>query len=129
MSATITFRSYKITGLKVISMIYCSGCGNEMHETAVACPSCGAVNKSNVIKGNKSKVVAGVLALFLGGLGVHKFYLGQTGLGILYLCLYFFGIFFLFIPTLIIGVIAFVEAIVYFCSSDENFDNKYNRIR
>ena len=54
MSATITFRSYNIIGLKVLNMIYCSGYGNEMHETAVVCPSCGAVNKSNVVKGNKS---------------------------------------------------------------------------
>tara|TARA_B100001093_G_scaffold454714_1_gene464291 strand:+ start:94 stop:468 length:375 start_codon:yes stop_codon:yes gene_type:complete len=28
-------------------MIYCVGCGKEMHETAAFCPSCGAVNPSN----------------------------------------------------------------------------------
>jgi TM2 domain-containing membrane protein YozV len=33
----------------------------------------------------KSKTTAGLLAIFLGGLGFHKFYLGQTGRGILYL--------------------------------------------
>lgn len=33
----------------------------------------------------KNKTTAGLLALFLGGLGVHKFYLGQTLAGVLYL--------------------------------------------
>ncbi len=64
----------------------------------------------------KSKVLAGVLALLLGGIGVHKFYLGQTGLGILYL---------IFSWTFIPGIIAFIDAIVLFCSSDENFEIKY----
>ena len=35
----------------------------------------------------KNRVTAGVLALLLGGLGVHRFYLGQTGKGILMLSL------------------------------------------
>lgn len=34
----------------------------------------------------KSKITAGILAILLGGLGIHKFYLGKTGMGILYLC-------------------------------------------
>lgn len=33
----------------------------------------------------KSKTTATLLAFFLGGLGAHKFYLGQTGQGILFL--------------------------------------------
>jgi TM2 domain-containing membrane protein YozV len=33
----------------------------------------------------KNKVVAGLLAIFVGGLGIHKFYLGKVGQGILYL--------------------------------------------
>ena len=39
----------------------------------------------------KSKVAAGVLGIFLGGIGVHKFYLGKVGMGILYLLT--FGLF------------------------------------
>src|SRR5690554_3028666 len=34
---------------------------------------------------NKSKTTAGLLAIFLGAFGIHKFYLGRTGMGILYL--------------------------------------------
>lgn len=67
----------------------------------------------------KSKIAAGVLALFLGGLGVHKFYLGKVGMGILYLCFCWTGI-----PA----VVAFIEGIIYLCSNDENFQLK-NHVR
>jgi|AGTN01.2.fsa_nt_gi Predicted membrane protein len=64
----------------------------------------------------KSKVAAGLLALFLGGIGVHKFYLGQVGAGIVYL---------LFCWTGIPAIIGFVEGIIYLTSSDENFYYRY----
>ena len=60
----------------------------------------------------KSKVTAGILAIFLGGLGIHKFYLGQGGMGVLYL---------LFCWTGIPELIGFIEGIIYLTSSDENF--------
>ena len=60
----------------------------------------------------KSKVVAGVLAILIGGIGVHKFYLGKIGSGILYLCFCWTGI-----PALL----GLIEGIIYLCSSDENF--------
>ncbi|WMQ74037.1 MAG: hypothetical protein GPOALKHO_001055 [Sodalis sp.] len=53
---------------------------------------------------------------FLGGLGVHKFYLGKIGQGVLYL---------LFCWTFIPAFIAFIEFIVYLCTSDEKFARKY----
>lgn len=49
----------------------------------------------------KNPTTAVLLALFLGGVGAHKFYLGQTGLGIVYL---------LFSWTTIPGWIALIEA-------------------
>lgn len=49
----------------------------------------------------KSSTTAVLLALFLGGLGAHKFYMGQTGMGILYL---------VFCWTYIPSIIAFIEA-------------------
>lgn len=64
----------------------------------------------------KSKLVAGLLAIFLGGLGAHKFYLGKPIQGLLYL---------LFCWTFIPGFIAFVEGIVYLASSDDSFARKY----
>lgn len=63
-----------------------------------------------------SKGIAGVLALILGGLGAHKFYLDKPGQGLLYL---------LFCWTLIPVLLGVVEGIVYLASSDESFHAKY----
>lgn len=65
----------------------------------------------------KSKVAAGILGIFLGGLGVHKFYMGQIGMGILYLCFCWTGI-----PA----IVGFIEGIIYLCSNDENFQLKHH---
>ena len=64
----------------------------------------------------KSKTTAGLLAIFLGGIGIHKFYLGKIGMGILYI---------VFCWTYVPAIIGFIEGIVYLTSSDENFYNKY----
>jgi TM2 domain-containing membrane protein YozV len=65
----------------------------------------------------KSKVAAGILAILLGGIGVHKFYLGKVGMGILYLCFCWTGI-----PA----VLGLIEGIMYLCSNDENFQLKHH---
>ena len=65
----------------------------------------------------KNKTTAGLLALFLGWAGVHRFYLGQTGLGILYFFLMFFGVSF---------VLGLIDAIVFFSMDDGDFNRKYN---
>ena len=64
----------------------------------------------------KSRVAAILLALFLGGLGAHKFYLGQVGMGLLYL---------VFCWTGIPAIVALVEANLYLLASDEDFQKKY----
>ena len=66
--------------------------------------------------GEKNRVVAAVLAFFLGGFGIHKFYLGQIGWGIVYL---------IFCWTFIPAFVAFIEFIIYLCTSDEDFARKY----
>ena len=65
----------------------------------------------------KSKIAAGLLAFFFGGLGIHKFYLGKTGMGIFYL---------LFCWTLIPTIVGMIEGVVYLCSNDENFQLKHH---
>jgi TM2 domain-containing membrane protein YozV len=65
----------------------------------------------------RSKTAAGLFALFLGWAGVHRFYLGQVGLGILYFFLMFIGVSF---------VLGLIDAIVFFSMNDEAFDRKYN---
>lgn len=68
-------------------------------------------------KQENKKVLAGVLAILLGYLGIHKFILGYTKEGIIQIIL-----------TLccgIGGVIALVEGIIYLTKSDEDFYNTY----
>lgn len=66
----------------------------------------------------KDKNVAGILALFLGGFGVHRFYLGQGGLGFFYLIFCWFPL---------MWVIGIIDAIVFFTTDKETFDAKYNK--
>ena len=68
-----------------MSMIFCRGCGKEIHESAVTCPHCGAPQSKTALGFGKKQSTAFLLAFFLGGLGGHRFYLGNIGLGILYL--------------------------------------------
>jgi len=120
--------------------VLCPQCGAPVAEGATKCEYCGAsvaqptqqaqpqyqpqqntYQQANVASERanwpvKSKIVAAILAFLLGGIGVHKFYLGQTGKGILYLILCW---------TYIPGIIAFIEGIMMLCSSDENFQTKY----
>lgn len=60
----------------------------------------------------KSKTTAGILGILLGGLGIHKFYLGKPGMGILYI---------LFCWTYIPAIAGLVEGIIYLTQSDEKF--------
>lgn len=57
---------------------FCGNCGNELAQGAAVCMSCGFAvnNKPIVASGAKSKMVAGLLGIFLGAFGVHNFYLG-----------------------------------------------------
>ena len=97
----------------------------------------------------KSKTTAAILAIFLGGLGIHRFYLGKTSSGFVYLVLQLLCIagmvlspFFVLIdPTLILSTLAgtpalllslllcligFIEGIVLLCKDQEAFDDEYN---
>lgn len=65
----------------------------------------------------KNKTTAGVLAILLGGIGVHKFYLGKTGMGILYICFCWTGI-----PA----IAGLIEGISYLCASEKDFQIKHH---
>lgn len=64
----------------------------------------------------KSRTTAAILAIIVGDFGIHKFYLGKVGQGIIYLLLFW---------TWIPGIIGFIEGIVYLTMSDQAFQEKY----
>ena len=64
------------------------------------------------------KVLAGVLALLVGSIGVHKFILGYTKQGIIQIAL-------TFITCGLAYIIPLIEGIIYLSKSDEDFYNTY----
>ena len=74
-------------------------------------------NPSPIYRDNK-KVLAGVLAIMLGGFGIHKFILGYTKEGVLQILMSFFS-------CGLASVIPFVEGIIYLTKSDEEFYQIY----
>lgn len=73
----------------------------------------------------KSKIVAGVLAICLGFLGAHKFYLGKILSGLVYLLLNTIGLrvtkLLNYIPNYVLIIIAIIEGIFYLTKRDGEF--------
>jgi TM2 domain-containing membrane protein YozV len=109
---------------------FCFACGASIDARAEICPRCGVrqpyqagmpggrgltVGDATTRTG-KSKLVASLLAIFLGSFGIHKFYLGDTTMGVTYL---------IFFWTAIPGIIGFIEGILWLVQSDEEWLAKY----
>ena len=69
---------------------FCSGCGNGLIATAAICPSCGTPVSQPATQGlsgatqpPRDFMVALLLSIFVGTLGVDRFYTGHIGLGVL----------------------------------------------
>ena len=82
-----------------------------------------------VVTGGKNKVIAGILGLFFGPFGAHRFYLGQHRLGMWYLGASIIGMFVIkglsfLVP--IVGIVAFIDAMILFFMPKQDFDRKYN---
>ena len=131
-------------------MTLCTNCGFEQGAGAY-CPSCGARSgqgsagtfpppgqmQQGSINTNqqyfqpmagsyaprpaKEKMTAGLLAIFLGGFGVHKFYLGgprQKTAGIIQLVLSI-------VTCGLAGIIPLIEGIIYLTKDDQQFQVEY----
>ena len=74
--------------------LFCPVCGEPVQPGAAVCMKCGtAIHNIPVGTEQKSRLTAGLLGIFLGGFGVHNFYLGYTGKAIAQILLTFcFGI-------------------------------------
>lgn len=103
---------------------FCFTCGTKIHERAEICPACGVrqpdVSQSIKLgdRDHKSRIAAVFLALLLGGIGAHKFYLNQSGQGLVYLLLCW---------TLIPAVCGLIEGVWYMLMPDREFDRRFNQ--
>lgn len=99
---------------------FCGDCGSVIKIRAELCPKCGVRQHGRSSfsdsPNGRNRLSAALLAAFLGLFGVHRFYLGQIGLGFLYLIF-----FWTFIP-LIVSIIDFVILCVM---TDQEFAKRY----
>jgi TM2 domain-containing membrane protein YozV len=94
---------------------YCRACATQIDSRAEICTKCGVRQRTDASTG-RNRVSAALFALLLGGLGAHKFYLGKTGLGVLYLLCFW---------TVIPSIVGLIEGITYLSMSDQEFAAKY----
>jgi len=133
--------------------MYCRNCGQSVDDKAIACPhcgvpplmerkfchNCGTATQPNQILcvkcgvslatsgagiGGKNRIVAGVLGILLGFLGIHKFYLGYTKQGLIMLLVSILTSW-TWIGPPIIWTIGLIEGIIYLVKSDEDFYATY----
>lgn len=104
---------------------FCAECGSAIRMRAEICPKCGvrqigvAYTPSHgpATPARRDKTTATILAFCLGGIGVHKFYLGESNIGVIYL---------IFCWTFIPAIIAIIDFIVLLGMGHDEFDRKYN---
>ena len=68
-------------------MKFCPNCGAQVDEKAVVCVKCGVAlrNQPQSLNVDNRWLVTVLLCFFLGALGIHRFYVGKTGTGIVQL--------------------------------------------
>ena len=119
---------------------YCTKCGAVNDDMAQYCTNCqapltsvstgyqpmqsvnpGAMTDWKAMGGDK-KIVAGILAILVGSLGIHKFILGYTTEGVIMLLVSVLSCGMLAIVMTVIGII---EGVMYLTKSDEEFVRTY----
>jgi TM2 domain-containing membrane protein YozV len=115
---------------------YCHACGAPIQPDAVHCSHCGARQPVDVLDAlvaldqvvastieewdneAKSRTTAGWLAIFLGGIGAHWFYLERNWRGAMYM---------LFVWTLVPILLGIIDGMRFLSWSDRRFDRMFNR--
>jgi len=74
----------------------------------------------------KNKIVAGVLGILLGSLGIHWFYLGNTKRGVIYLLVTVLLCWTVVAPV-VMEIVGFIEGLIMLMKTDSEFDALYNK--
>lgn len=106
---------------------YCSNCAAAISLRAEICPRCGVRQMAppfgsglgGVAPNGRSRLAAALFAILLGSLGIHKFYLGQVGWGIVYL---------LFFWSMIPAIVGIIEGILLLVMSDAEFAQRHGGV-
>ena len=106
---------------------FCPNCGQPTNAGAAVCLNCGSALTATVSGEAKSKLVAGLLGIFLGSLGIHNFYLGYTTKAVIQLVICLVGSC-LIIGPLVAGVWGLVEGIMIL-TGKINVDGKGNPLK
>lgn len=115
---------------KANNEVFCSNCAAIISDKAEICPKCGVRQKASLSSATttasealsrktasgRNKWIAIIIALFLGWIGGHKFYLGQQGLGIVYLLFFWTGI-----PALV----TLIDIVLLLLMSDHDFEKRF----
>lgn len=101
---------------------FCQNCGAQTKPEQEICVSCGFKLEKFTGVSKVSKIAAGLLAIFLGAFGIHKFYLGYNTQGLILLLV---TILTCFLGSFITGIIGIIEGIIYLTKTDEEFDREY----
>ncbi len=107
-------------GAPVVKDVFCRKCGTKVSENTKFCPTCGEPVAASGAVGEKGKdkLVAGLLAIFFGGLGIDYFYLGKTTAGVICIVISLFSCY-------LWGVLMFIKGIYMITLTDETFNEKY----
>ena len=100
-------------------MPFCKNCGAQVEENASFCPSCGTptdqkVHRDAANASPKSRLVALLLCLLVGVLGIHRFYVGKVGTGVLWL-----------LTGGCLGIGCLVDLILIICGSFTDKEGKF----
>jgi TM2 domain-containing membrane protein YozV len=107
---------------------FCFNCGSETNAEQIICLKCGVELKNRTLSNNenKDKTIAALLAIFLGCLGIHQFYLGNNISGVIRLTITLITSILTFgFSVIILSIIGFIEGIIYLTKTEEEFKSIY----
>ncbi|MCD4828421.1 MAG: TM2 domain-containing protein [Candidatus Cloacimonetes bacterium] len=118
---------------------YCWNCGTEPEIGAIMCVKCGAALKETKVstEAKNNKILVGLIAIFFGWLGIHKFIMGYTNPGLI-MCIGSVAslvvatlLAWLILPMVLyivpfgMSVIGLIEGIIYLTKTDEEYQRIY----